>query len=63
MVAGAAGFGLALYLCRDAFRADLARLKETLPEDDVTADEHPPVATPPLPAPTAATLAIPAAER
>lgn len=63
MVAGAAGFGLALYLCRDAFRADLARLKETLPEDDATADEHPPVATPPLPAPAAATLAVPAAER
>lgn len=62
MLAGAAAFGLALYLCRTPFRADLARLNESLPEDEQ--EEHPP---PPVIAPapplTPAPLAVPAADR
>ncbi|MGD9891590.1 MAG: oligosaccharide flippase family protein [Dehalococcoidia bacterium] len=62
ILAGAAGFGVALYLLRDSFLADLARLKEPLPEEEATASERLPSTTPPLSVSSPATLAVPAAD-
>jgi O-antigen/teichoic acid export membrane protein len=63
ILAGAGAFGIALYLCRDSVRADLARMKETLPEDEGAVEEQPaPVPMVPSAAATAPPVALPAAD-
>ena len=62
ILAGAAGFGAALYLLRGSFFADLARLKEPLPDDEATAVERPLIPVAPHAVPPPATLAVPAAD-
>jgi O-antigen/teichoic acid export membrane protein len=62
ILAGAVGFGVALYLLRGSFFADLARLKEPLPDDDPAVSEPPLVPAAPLSVPPPATLAVPAAD-
>jgi O-antigen/teichoic acid export membrane protein len=62
ILAGAAGFGVALYFVQNSFRADLDRLKESLPDDDAVVAERPPAAPAPSPVPSPATLTVPAAD-
>jgi PST family polysaccharide transporter len=62
ILAGAAGFGAALYLLRGSFFADLARLKQPLPDDEVIAPERPLIPVAPHSVPPPATLAVPAAD-
>lgn len=63
MLAGTAAFGLTLYRCRASFRADLARLKETLPDDEAEGEGPPVSPVTPVPTPVPAPLAVPATDR